>query len=47
VHQPVLVTDDQRVADDSVRPAERVQRLRRCAELAIAGAPWKEYPGIG
>ena len=29
------------------RPAERVDRLRRCAELAIAGAPWKDYPGIG
>jgi endonuclease III-like uncharacterized protein len=29
------------------RPAERVQRLRRCAELAIAAAPWRAYPGIG
>jgi endonuclease III len=29
------------------RPEERVQRLRRCAELAIAGAPWRAYPGIG
>ena len=29
------------------RPAERVGRLRRCAELAIAGAPWRAYPGIG
>jgi adenine-specific DNA glycosylase len=29
------------------RPPERVQRLRRCAELAIAGAPWRAYPGIG
>ena len=29
------------------RPTERVQRLRRCAELAIAGAPWRAYPGIG
>jgi hypothetical protein len=29
------------------RPAERVQRLRRCAELTIAGAPWRAYPGIG
>ena len=28
------------------RPAERVQRLRRCAERAIAGAPWRAYPGI-
>lgn len=30
-----------------VRPAERVTRLRRCAELAIAGAPWRAFPGIG
>jgi hypothetical protein len=29
------------------RPAERIDRLRRCAELAIAGAPWREFPGIG
>lgn len=29
------------------RPAERVQRLRRCAELAVSGAPWRAYPGIG
>jgi endonuclease III len=29
------------------RPAERAERLRRCAELAIAGAPWHAYPGIG
>ena len=30
-----------------VRPAERVERLRACAELAIAGAPWRAFPGIG
>jgi len=29
------------------RPAERAERLRRCAELAVAGAPWRRYPGIG
>jgi hypothetical protein len=29
------------------RPDERVQRLRRCAELAIAGAPWTAFPGFG
>jgi endonuclease III len=29
------------------RPAERVQRVRRCAELAIAEAPWRAFPGIG
>jgi hypothetical protein len=28
-------------------PAQRVARLRRCAELAIAGASWTAYPGIG
>ena len=28
-------------------PDQRVARLRRCAELAIAGAPWTAYPGIG
>ena len=31
----------------AVGPGDRVQRLRRCAELAIAGAPWRAYPGIG
>jgi endonuclease III len=30
-----------------VRPAERVARLRQCAELAIANAPWRAFPGIG
>jgi adenine-specific DNA glycosylase len=30
-----------------MRPADRVARLRRCAELSIAGAPWRAYPGIG
>jgi adenine-specific DNA glycosylase len=30
-----------------IRPADRVERLRRCAELAIAGAPWRAFPGIG
>jgi endonuclease III len=29
------------------RPAERVQRLRRCAEMAIGGARWRDFPGIG
>jgi endonuclease III-like uncharacterized protein len=29
------------------RPEQRVERLRRCAELAIAAAPWRAYPGIG
>jgi endonuclease-3 len=30
-----------------IRPAERVARLRRCAELALADASWSAYPGIG
>jgi hypothetical protein len=29
------------------QPLQRVERLRRCAELAIAGAPWRAFPGIG
>jgi hypothetical protein len=29
------------------RPADRIERLRRCAELHVAGAPWRAYPGIG
>ena len=28
-------------------PDQRVARLRRCAELAIADASWTAYPGIG
>jgi endonuclease III len=28
-------------------PDQRVERLRRCAELAVADAPWTAYPGIG
>jgi A/G-specific adenine glycosylase len=30
-----------------MRPYDRVERLRRCAELRMAGAPWSSYPGIG
>ena len=30
-----------------MRPHERVERLRRCAELRLADAPWRSYPGIG
>ena len=29
------------------RPAERAQRLRRCAELAVAGAPWRATQASG
>jgi hypothetical protein len=28
-------------------PDQRVARLRRCAELAVGGASWTAYPGIG
>ena len=30
-----------------MRPADRVERIRKCAELRLAGAPWRSYPGIG
>jgi A/G-specific adenine glycosylase len=30
-----------------IRPHDRAERLRRCAELRLAGAPWRSYPGIG
>jgi hypothetical protein len=30
-----------------MHPLDRVERLRRCAELRLAGAPWTSYPGIG
>jgi A/G-specific adenine glycosylase len=30
-----------------MRPKDRVQRLRQCAELRLANAPWRAYPGIG
>ena len=30
-----------------MRPAERVSRLRTCAQLRVAGARWSAYPGIG
>src|ERR1700674_3474890 len=30
-----------------MRANDRVERLRRCAELRLAGAAWKAYPGIG
>ena len=30
-----------------MQPTARVARLRRCAELAIAEAPWTRFPGIG
>jgi endonuclease III-like uncharacterized protein len=47
--EQILAAPQERLAGivAGARPAERVQRLRRCAELAIAGAPWRAYPGIG
>jgi endonuclease III-like uncharacterized protein len=30
-----------------MRPHDRIDRLRRCAELQLAGAPWKSFPGVG
>lgn len=47
--EQILAAPDQVLAGivAGARPAERVQRVRRCAELAIAGASWRAYPGIG
>ena len=30
-----------------IRRGERAGRLRRCAELALSEASWRDYPGIG
>jgi endonuclease III len=30
-----------------MQPVAQATRLRRCAELAIAEAPWTRFPGIG
>lgn len=30
-----------------MRIHDRVERLRRCAQLRLGGAPWRSYPGIG
>jgi adenine-specific DNA glycosylase len=47
--EQILAAPDALLLDvvTGMRPAERVARLRRCAELSIAGAPWSAYPGIG
>jgi hypothetical protein len=47
--EQIIAAPDQVLAGVVVgmRPTERVTRLRRCAELAIAGAPWRAFPGIG
>jgi len=45
----ILAASDELLARVVVgmRPAERVSRLRTCAQLNIAGARWSAYPGIG
>jgi hypothetical protein len=47
--EQILAAPDDVLRDIVVgaRPAERVQRIRRCAELAIGGARWRDFPGIG
>ena len=30
-----------------MHPADRAERLRRCAELRLSDAAWRSYPGIG
>jgi endonuclease III len=45
----ILAAGPDRLADICVglRPGERAERLRRCAELRLAGAGWRQFPGIG
>jgi hypothetical protein len=45
----ILAASDQQLAAvvAGPRPADRIERLRRCAQLHIVGAPWRAYPGIG
>ena len=47
--EQILAAPDDLLRDivTGARPAERVQRIRQCAELAIAAAPWRAFPGIG
>jgi hypothetical protein len=47
--EQILAAPDEALRDIvvGVRPTDRVTRLRRCGELAIAGAPWRAFPGIG
>jgi hypothetical protein len=47
--EAILAASDQELAAvvAGPRPADRIERLRRCAELHVAGAPWRAYPGIG
>ena len=44
----LAATDDELAAVVAgMRPSERVERLRRCAQLRLDDAPWRAYPGIG
>jgi hypothetical protein len=45
----ILAASDLALADavTGMQPAQRIARLRRCAELALADAAWSAYPGIG
>jgi adenine-specific DNA glycosylase len=44
----LAATDEQlRRVVVGMRPSERVDRLRTCAQLRVAGARWSAYPGIG
>ena len=45
--EQILAAPDSVLRALAIGPGDRVQHLRRCAELAIAGAPWRAYPGIG
>ena len=45
--EQILAAPERVLRAIAVGPGDRVQRLRRCAELAIAGAAWRAYPGIG
>jgi len=47
--EAILSTRPEQLLDvvAGMRPDDRVQRLRRCAELRLDGAAWKAYPGIG
>jgi len=43
----ILTAPDSVLADIMVGSQRSPERLRRCAELAIAGAHWRAFPGIG
>jgi endonuclease III len=47
--EKILAADPEDLAElcIGIRPRERAERLQRCAELRLAGAKWRDYPGIG